>query len=222
MTSTINATTTGGGGVVTTADASGNLALQGAGVTQLTVTSTGVTLASALPVAQGGTGVTTSTGSGANVLGTSPTLVTPVIGTIINTGTLTLPTSTDTLVGRATTDTLTNKRITPRIGTVTTTGTVTPTGDTADQYNVIATGTLTIAAPSGTPTDGQQLMLRIKNNGTVVSQAVTWTTTSGAYRVIGVTLPTATPSNATTGIQYIGCVYNSSDTFWDVLAVGTL
>ena len=67
MTSTINATTTGGGGVVTTADASGNLALQGAGVTQITVTSTGVTLASALPVAQGGTGATTSTGSGAVV-----------------------------------------------------------------------------------------------------------------------------------------------------------
>jgi len=34
-----------------------------------------------LPVANGGTGVTTSTGSGANVLGTSPTLVTPVLGT---------------------------------------------------------------------------------------------------------------------------------------------
>ena len=33
----------------------------------------------ALPVANGGTGVTTSTGSGANVLGTSPTLTTPNI-----------------------------------------------------------------------------------------------------------------------------------------------
>lgn len=33
----------------------------------------------------------------------------PHISTIINTGTLTLPTATDTLVGRATTDTLTNK-----------------------------------------------------------------------------------------------------------------
>ena len=32
-------------------------------------------------VANGGTGVTTSTGSGANVLGTSPTLVTPLLGT---------------------------------------------------------------------------------------------------------------------------------------------
>ena len=40
---------------------------------------TGVT--GTLPVANGGTGVTTSTGSGNNVLSTSPTLVTPVLGT---------------------------------------------------------------------------------------------------------------------------------------------
>ncbi len=41
--------------------------------------STGVT--GTLPVANGGTGVTTSTGSGANALATSPTLVTPILGT---------------------------------------------------------------------------------------------------------------------------------------------
>ena len=45
-----------------------------------------LTLGAALPVTSGGTGVTTSTGSGANVLGTSPTitsptLVTPALGT---------------------------------------------------------------------------------------------------------------------------------------------
>lgn len=34
-----------------------------------------------LPVANGGTGVTTSTGSGSTVLSTSPTLVTPLLGT---------------------------------------------------------------------------------------------------------------------------------------------
>lgn len=43
---------------------------------------------------------------------TNKTLTAPVIATISNTGTLTLPTSTDTLVGRATTDTLTNKTLT--------------------------------------------------------------------------------------------------------------
>lgn len=43
---------------------------------------------------------------------TNKTLTSPIISTISNTGTLTLPTSTDTIVGRATTDTLTNKTIT--------------------------------------------------------------------------------------------------------------
>ena len=43
---------------------------------------------------------------------------TPAFGTIKNTGTITLPTSTDTLVGRATTDTLTNKSLTsPTVNT---------------------------------------------------------------------------------------------------------
>ena len=42
---------------------------------------------------------------------TNKTLTSPIISTILNTGTLTLPTLTDTLVGRATTDTLTNKTI---------------------------------------------------------------------------------------------------------------
>jgi len=43
---------------------------------------------------------------------TNKTLTTPVISSISNSGTLTLPTSSDTLVGRATTDTLTNKTLT--------------------------------------------------------------------------------------------------------------
>ena len=80
MTTTISADTVIGGAIIT-ADTSGELALQAAGVTKLTVNSSGVTLAAALPVASGGTGVTASTGSGNNVLSTSPTLVTPVLGT---------------------------------------------------------------------------------------------------------------------------------------------
>lgn len=76
--------------------------------------STGVT--GTLPILNGGTGQTTLaaasivTYTGTETL-TNKTLTSPVISTIVNTGTLTLPTSTDTLVGRATTDTLTNKTL---------------------------------------------------------------------------------------------------------------
>ena len=54
-----------------------------------------------LPVAQGGTGATSTTGSGANVLANSPTLTTPTIGaataTTINKVTITAPTTSATL-----------------------------------------------------------------------------------------------------------------------------
>ena len=51
-------------------------------------TSASALAAGTLPVLAGGTGVTTSTGSGANALATSPTLVTPILGTP-SSGTLT-------------------------------------------------------------------------------------------------------------------------------------
>lgn len=53
--------------------------------------------------------ISDETGSGALCFANSPSLTSPSFSTIINTGTLSLPTSTDTLIGRATTDTLTNK-----------------------------------------------------------------------------------------------------------------
>jgi len=51
------------------------------GLTPNTATTGAIVLSGTLAVANGGTGVTTSTGTGNNVLSISPTLVTPILGT---------------------------------------------------------------------------------------------------------------------------------------------
>lgn len=95
---------------------------------------------------------------------------------------------------------------------------ITPTAGITNQYNVLALATAaTIAIPSGGPIDGQRLTIRIKDNGT--ARALTWITTAGGYRAVGVSLPTTTVISK---VVYIGCVYNAQDGFWDVLAVGQL
>jgi hypothetical protein len=98
-----------------------------------------------------------------------------------------------------------------------TSGTLTPNGNTTDVFNAFGlTGAITVDTPSGTPVDGQRLMLRFEDNGT--GRGITWTGTSGAYRAVGVTLPTTTVASKVT---YVGCVYNSTDIFWDAIAVAT-
>jgi hypothetical protein len=87
--------------------------------------------------------------AGAETL-TNKTLTTPIIASISNTGTLTLPTSTDTLVGRATTDTLTNKTLTtPIIATISNTGTLTLPTSTDTLVGRATTDTLTNKTISG-------------------------------------------------------------------------
>ena len=69
----------GGTGASTAANARSNLSAAASGANSDITSITGLT--TALTVLQGGTGVTTSTGSGNVVLSTSPTLVTPLLGT---------------------------------------------------------------------------------------------------------------------------------------------
>lgn len=96
-------------------------------------------------------------------------------------------------------------------------GTLTPDVDTTDVFYVNgADGAVTFAIPSGTSNDGQRLLIRIEDNGS--SQTLTWTTSASGYRVVGVELPTTTTSTKTT---YVGCIYNTIDTYWDVVAVTT-
>ena len=156
-------------------------------------------------------------GVATNLLGGSMTY--PAAGIAVSTGTawttsLTAPSG--TIVGTSDTQTLTNKRINSRITSITSASTITPTADASDVYIISALAVAaTIAAPSGTPVDGQKLIIRFEDNGT--AQTLTWTTSSGGYRAIGLTLPTTTTATKT---LYVGCMYNAADGFWDVIAKG--
>jgi hypothetical protein len=115
-----------------------------------------------------------------------------------------------------TTGAVIDTRINPRsLAAASATGTVTPASNTYDQVNYLLTGTVTFAVPSGTPVNGQKLSIRLYAAST---QSVSWTTTSTGYREIGTTLPSSVDAGKTV---YVGCVWNSTDSFWDVVAVAT-
>ena len=99
----------------------------------------------------------------------------------------------------------------PRVTSVTSTTTLTVDSSTTDQAVITAqSGNLTIASPTGSPVDGQKLIIRVKAVGTSV---ITW---NAIFRQIGTTLPTPTTAGKTI---YVACIYNSLDTKWDVVAV---
>ena len=117
-----------------------------------------------------------------------------------------------TAVWTSDTQTLTNKRITRRVTTLASAATLTPDGDLSDQVIVTALATnATIAAPTGTPTDWQRLVLRLKDNGT--ARTLTW---NSIYRAVWVTLPSTTVISKTV---YLWFIYNLTDTKWDCVAV---
>lgn len=184
-----------GGGTVTSIDVSG-------GTTGLTtsggpITSSGtITLAGTLAVANGGTGVTTSTGTGSVVLSTSPSLVTPLLGTPtsgnFSTGTFTWPT-----FNQNTTGTAAGLSSTLVIASGGTNGTATPTA------GAVPYGTGTAYAFTAAGTAGQIL----QSNG---ASAPTWANLSS----LGVSSFSAgttgfTPSTATTGAVTLSGTLNA-------------
>jgi hypothetical protein len=158
------------------------------------------------PVVNGGVLGTPSSGTVTNLTGTASININGTVGaTTANTGAFTTLTASTNI---------NSTRINPRTSTVADTATLTPDISTHDQFNITAQAqALTVAAPTGTPVDGNKLILRILDNGT--ARAITWNAT---YTVIGTTLPTTTTINKMT---YVGCIYNSTNTRWDVVAVTT-
>jgi len=133
-----------------------------------------------------GTGVLTALGNTANTAS----------GVVTGTGTVTLQ----------------NKRIDPRMVSAASASSLTPDISAADMYAYTALASnLVINAPIGTPLDGDKLMFRILDNGTL--RTLTW---NGTYTPVGVTLPASTSVNK---ITYVGCIYNAANTRWDVIAV---
>ena len=115
------------------------------------------------------------------------------------------------IVRQTQTQTLTNKRITQRVSAITSSSTPTPNADTDDMFKVTAlAAAATITNPTGTPTEGQSLLIRIKDNGT--ARALTFDT---QYRFSSdQTAPTTTVISKT---LYMGFVWNSDDSKWDCL-----
>jgi hypothetical protein len=142
------------------------------------------------------TAVTDETGSGALVFANSPTLVTPNLGTpsAINlTNATNVPPST------------------PRVTATASTATLTPNANTTDVAAVTAQAAgLTVAAPTGTPVDGQQLTIRIRDNGT--TRTITW---NAAYVEFATgQLPTDTVVGKTI---YAIFWYNAAATAWELV-----
>lgn len=162
----------------------------GAGVATFLATPSSANLATA---------VTGETGTGALVFGTSPDFT-----TALTLGGVAIPTISST-------STLTNKRVTQRVSTTASSATPTPNADTDDVYTVTAlAANATFGVPTGAPTDGQLLTIRIKDNAT--SRTLAW---NSIYRQgTDFVLPTSTTISKTLYVQFI---YNFADTKWDAL-----
>jgi hypothetical protein len=85
------------------------------------------------------------------------------------------------------------------------------TTDMATQANTQSVGTLTINAPTGTPYNGQKLLLRLRSTNV---QTFAWNAIfQGSTDLI---LPTS--SSGASKFDYVGFIYNSTAAKWQVVA----
>lgn len=119
-----------------------------------------------------------------------------------------------TVVGDTDTQTLTNKNIQERVVSIADGTSITMNADTTDlatQANTQTAGTLTINAPTGTPVNGQKLMLRLQSTNV---QTFSWNSVfAGSTDLV---LPIA--SSGSSKYDYVGFIYNSTAAKWQLIA----
>jgi hypothetical protein len=119
---------------------------------------------------------------------------------------------TGTIVGNSDTQTLTNKRITPRVTPLGAPG-ATPAVNTdiTDFADLTALGVaITSITMSGTPTNGQKIIFRLKDNGT--ARAIAW---GASFEACGVALPTTTVASKR---LTVGFIYDTATAKWGCVA----
>lgn len=110
------------------------------------------------------------------------------------------------------TTTFTNKRITKRVGSVTSGASYTIDTDSYDCFSFTALGTnINSISASGTPTNFQTLIVRIKDNGT--ARTIVWDVAK--FSNYGVALPSTTVISK---VLTVGFIYNSAQTIWGCVA----
>lgn len=112
------------------------------------------------------------------------------------------------------TETLTNKRITKRVTAITSSATPTINTDSYDAVTITALAeaiTSFTTNLSGTPTNFQKLIIRIKDNGT--ARAISW---GDSFEAKGVALPTTTVISK---VLTVGFIYDTVTSKWGCVAV---
>jgi hypothetical protein len=108
--------------------------------------------------------------------------------------------------------TLTNKRIRPRVGTVTSTSNPTIDCSLYDQFNITALGTeIYEVTVTGNPTDGQKLLVRIKDNGaSALGYPIVWGNSTFTYSGVAALLDRTVQSKT----HLSGFIYDTTIARW--------
>lgn len=109
--------------------------------------------------------------------------------------------------------TLTNKRITPRVTTITSSATPTINTDNCDAVSITALATAITSMTtnlSGTPTNFDKLIVRIKDDGT--ARAISWW---ASFEAKWVDLPTTTVISK---VLTVGFIYDTATSKWGCVA----